>query len=143
MKAEELSIGNYVYSSFSDGPCKITGIEISEFGYPMVKLDNVVGDKDIASLSPTSIDLNIMNNNFIIDENYFYEYFKNKDIIVYNIDFIKDNSDGTSVVNKWHLFFNTQTCEVMIEDDPCMIVKYVHQLQNILRNSKCINEIKL
>ena len=47
MKANELMIGDWVYSTFCDKPCKVVGVEQYESGYANVKVTNVSGAKDI------------------------------------------------------------------------------------------------
>ena len=50
MKANELMIGDWVYSTFCDKPCKVIGIEQYESEYANVKVTNVTGAKDINSI---------------------------------------------------------------------------------------------
>lgn len=50
MKANELMVGDWVYSTFYDKPCKVIGIERYESDYANVKVTNVAGTKDINSL---------------------------------------------------------------------------------------------
>ena len=52
MKQRDLMIGDWVYSTFSDKPCQVLNFEESINGYGIVKVDNVYGVKDIASISP-------------------------------------------------------------------------------------------
>ena len=52
MEANEIQIGDWVYSTFSKLPCKVTYLKLHESGYASVETTNVVGVKDIAPLSP-------------------------------------------------------------------------------------------
>lgn len=68
MKANELMVGDLVYSSFSDIPCKVQYLELRESGYGSVKTSNVDGIKDIASLSPIPLTPEILEKNGFVKE---------------------------------------------------------------------------
>lgn len=64
MEEKELMIGDWLYCSFSHEPCQLLGIELYELtGYTFVKVTNVVGAKDIASLSPIPLTSEILKKN--------------------------------------------------------------------------------
>ena len=63
MKANELMIGDWVYSSFSKEPCRIVGIEEYPSEYCMVKVDKVYGAKDIVSLTHIPLTSEILERN--------------------------------------------------------------------------------
>lgn len=56
----DLMVGDYVYSTFSDKPCKVQAIELSEHGYGLVRVTGVEGVKDIASLTPIPLTAEIL-----------------------------------------------------------------------------------
>lgn len=68
MKANEIQIGDWVYSTFSKLPCKVTYLKLHESGYASVETTNVVGVKDITSLSPISLTPEILEKNGFIEE---------------------------------------------------------------------------
>ena len=70
MKANELMIGDWVYSSFtlSKLPCKVTYLKLHESGYGSVETTNVIGVKDIASLSPIPLTPEILEKNGFVKE---------------------------------------------------------------------------
>lgn len=75
MKANELMIGNWVYSTFCDKPCKVVGVEQYESGYAVVKVTNVSGAKDITSLTPIPLTPEILEkNNFCTPDGHIWEY---------------------------------------------------------------------
>lgn len=125
MKANELMIGDWVYSAFSDIPCKVQLLELRESGYGSVKTTNVDGLKDIASLSPIPLTPEILEKNGFthsFGDSDFYDYEKwEKKVDDKTIRVIKDH-DG--------LF-----CRV---DDNKLtrsmgIAPAVHTMQNIIR----------
>lgn len=62
----DLMVGDYVYSTFSDKPCKVQAIELSQHGYGSVWVTGVDGVKDIVSLSPIPLTAEIlMRNGFV------------------------------------------------------------------------------
>ncbi len=96
MRANELMIGDWVYSSFSNEPCQVTGIEVYGSGYGNVKVDKVVGAKEDASLTPIPLTKEILGKNgiewsyncgFFKEENHgFLELFKDNDGIYWSIN---------------------------------------------------------
>lgn len=63
MKTGELMIGDWVYSSFSSHPCKITHIGLFGDEYIEVGVTCVLGLKDIASLTPIPLTQEILEKN--------------------------------------------------------------------------------
>lgn len=61
----DIMVGDYVYSTFSDKPCKVQAIELSEHGYGSVRVTGVDGVKDIVSLSPIPLTSEILERNGI------------------------------------------------------------------------------
>ena len=71
MKANEIQIGDWVYSTFSKLPCKVMYLKLHESGYASVETTNVVGVKDIASLSPIPLTTEILEKNgFVVESRY-------------------------------------------------------------------------
>ena len=68
MEANEIQIGDWVYSTFSKLPCKVTYLKLHESGYASVETTNVVGVKDIASLSPIPLTPEILEKNGFVVE---------------------------------------------------------------------------
>ena len=63
MKANELMIGDWVYSTFCDKPCKVVGVEQYGSGYANVKVTNVSDTKDINSLISIPLTKEILEKN--------------------------------------------------------------------------------
>ena len=116
MKANELSvnelmIGDWMYSTFSESPCKVTYIKLHESGYGSVETTNVEGVKDISSLAPIPITQEILEKNGFSD------------------DYCDDDlSYAQSCGNIIGIHINGKN-GLMDE----MYFKYVHQLQQALR----------
>lgn len=115
MKANELMIGYWVYSTFCDKPCKVVGVEQYESGYANVKVTNVSGVKDINSLIPIPLTPEILEKNgfeFLIDT----WYLQTEERKPIHIRFM----DGFIAISI--------NCNIIP-----MGLKYVHQLQHALR----------
>lgn len=67
MIIEELSVGDWVYSSFCEQPCNVTHIAKTEHEYGIVGVTNVVGLKDVASLTPIPLTKEILEKNGFIE----------------------------------------------------------------------------
>ena len=76
LTAKDLMVGDWVYSTFSDKPCKVQAIELSEHGYGSVRLNGVDGVKDIISVSPIPLTAEILSKNN-------FEKHYDDDIIIY------------------------------------------------------------
>lgn len=130
MKANELMIGDWVYSSFSELPCKVTYLKLHESGYGSVETTNVVGVKDIESLSPIPLTPEILEKN----------------------GFKKFDFHDIEGQHQWSWWLDTLTSVSLwcreLNDDPkdgwmiriegtlamcCHKVEYVHELQQTLR----------
>ena len=74
MKAREIQIGDWVYSTFSKLPCKVTYLKLHESGYASVETTNVVGVKDIASLSPIPLTPEILEKNGFLNDGVSFWY---------------------------------------------------------------------
>jgi hypothetical protein len=72
----DLMVGDWVYSTFSDKPCKVQAIELSEHGYGSVRVTGVDGVKDIVSLSPIPLTAEVL------EKNNFEKHYDD-DIIIY------------------------------------------------------------
>lgn len=116
MKANELMIGYWVYSTFCDKPCKVVGVEQYESGYANVKVTNVSGAKDINSITPIPLTPEILEKNGFIKYTDFYMWKEESSEPVHLDNY---NEDG------WRLRINC-------DNIPCEC-KYVHQLQHALR----------
>ena len=118
MEANEIQIGDWVYSTFSKLPCKVTYLKLHESGYASVETTNVVGVKDMASLSPIPLTPEILEKNgFVQDgESWWYQDFR----------IVLSTSKGVSLVCGRQVKF-------------C----YIHQLQHALRLCEIKKEIVL
>lgn len=137
MKATDLMIGDWVYSTFSDTPCRVLSIGISNYGFGVVIVDNVGGAKDVASITPIPLTPEILEKNgFIIKKKW-----------------AQRGSFGDNPLIIWHLDDDPVTCdyrhELEIHDNatakihvrvPC---EYVHELQHALRLCEIKKEIEL
>jgi hypothetical protein len=63
LTAKDLMIGDWVNSTFSDKPCKVQAIDLSEHGYGSVRVTGVDGVKDIISISPIPLTAEILEKN--------------------------------------------------------------------------------
>lgn len=117
MKSNELMIGDWVYSAFTEHPCKVEGIEWVESGYAFVKVSGVDGYKCIESLSPIPLVQDILEKNEFKEYDGLYRLDIAEGVFV-NADF-KSKEPFVSVHN---------TC---YRATP--ISKYLHQLQHALR----------
>lgn len=128
MKPEELACGDWVYSSFYyEQPCQILGIELYEqTGYANVKTTEVVGAKDINSLSPIPLTRDIMEKNFEITYNN-SEIYKNFDCPF----FIIPRSNGKTAIALWS--HEDGTPFIKVGDVHYIRCYYVHQLQHLLK----------
>ena len=115
MKANELMLGDWVYSSFSDIPCEVQYLELRESGYGSVKTSNVDGIKDIVSLYPIPLTPEILEKNGFVNYEEDEENFHNEDCV-----FIKQNLGGYGAcLDKIRTISG--------------IFHYVHELQHALR----------
>lgn len=128
MKANELMIGDWVYSTFCDKPCKVIGIEQNESEYVNVKVTNVTGAKDINSLFFIPLTAEILEKNG-------FNYLNITDVWIWRegsslpIHLDNYNEDG------WRLLINC-------DNIPCEC-KFVNQLQHALRLCGIKKEIEL
>jgi hypothetical protein len=142
MKANELMIGDWVYSSFtlSKLPCKVTYLKLHESGYDSIETTNVIGVKDIASLSPIPLTPEILEKN----------------------EFIKQDFDGWECIHPDDSTFSYTDYRILwrIDYDNHLFIKkykgsntsaalqisginYVHQLQHAIRLCGIDKEITL
>lgn len=116
MKIDELTIGDWVYSSFSDIPCKVQYLELLESGYGSVKTSNVDGIKDIASLYPIPLTPEIL------EKNGFTRYGQ----VYANLQ----QWVGKFGDKRKSLFQDVRTGEWGMND---VWINYVHELQHVLK----------
>ncbi|MDY6287976.1 MAG: hypothetical protein SPM02_00845 [Bacteroidales bacterium] len=75
LTAKDLMVGDYVYSTFSNKPCKVQAIELTEHGYGSVRVTGVDGVKDIVSVSPIPLTPEILEQNgFVKHRDIFYRF---------------------------------------------------------------------
>ena len=119
----DLMVGDYVYSTFSDKPCKIQYIKLSEHGYGSVQVTGVDGVKDIVSLSPIPLTTEILDKNFEKDKYENYTYYEIND------DFCIRNNFGRIYLAQWI------DSECSLTQYPKLIIylESVEQLQHALR----------
>lgn len=137
MRAEELSVGNWVYSTFCKQPCKVTNIGLTEHGYCSVDVSTVIGLKDIASLTPIPLTAEILEKNGfeMADDTYtrptvFY-FSKDRRVQVSNLT---NSGDGY-----WCVHVDNEDFETIGSCD----VQYVHGMQNFLRLCKYELDLKI
>lgn len=142
MKATNLMIGNLVYSTFSQEPCRIVCIEQYPSEYCMVKVDKVVGIKDIVSLSEIPLTDEILSNNFEITpqtkSQWMEEVYDNEGETRYTID-VEKKLDGSP-----YLCY-IENCEADENVSTVFngLIRYVHELQNALHQCGIKKEITL
>jgi len=131
MKANELMVGDWVYSAFTEHPCKVEGIEWIESGYAFVKVSGVDGYKCIESLSPIPLTQEILEKNrFVNVEN------TQTSTIMYSF---RDSLFRIEVYD-----FNHITIDSYYTDSSCDIfISSIHELQHALRLCGIEKEITL
>ena len=117
MRLEELMVGDLVYSSFSDIPCKVQYLELRESGYGSVKTSNVDGIKDIASLYPIPLTPEIIEKN-----GFKYNPFGTG---FYECKTEEGNITCTKILDCWLFYINDN----MIPNH----FHYLHELQHALK----------
>jgi len=124
MKANELMVGDWVYSAFTEHPCKVEGIEWVESGYAYVKVSGVDGYKCIESLSPIPLVQDILEKNeFEVTRNITSS--RNKDVWALRVS-------KNKVFHITEHYNKRQFPYFWIELGSNSDIKYVHQLQNAL-----------
>lgn len=130
MEANELMIGDWVFSSFSELPCKVTYLKLHESGYGSVEITNVEGVKDITSLSPIPLTEAILEKNG-------FEY-KEGGTGMYGVEivprYLRDDVP-------FEIFCDGEPFAIWFKEP--INIKYVHQLQNALRLCGITREITL
>lgn len=126
----EYNIGDWVYSTFSDKPCRLTGIRLLEGDYADVKVEGVGEWKDINSLTPIPLTDEILRKNG-------FKY-HNGEVGMFGVTtasyyMLKDSP--------FRLYCDGQPYAVWFEDE--VDIKYVHQLQHVLGLCKIEKEIVL
>ncbi len=145
IQAEQLMIGDLVHCVTDNVTHEIESfgedrrLEVNGKPWYMVNgYFNVLSD-----VEPIAITKDIMDANFEFDEDYFDEFFKDQGTLPYKVLFTAIYSDGKTMKNYWRLMYNTTSGLVTIEDNPCIRVKYVHELQHMLRLMGLRGDIKL
>ena len=119
----DLMVGDYVYSTFSDKPCKVQAIELSKHGYGSVRVTGVDGVKDIVSLSPIPLTVEILMRNGFVKGIWGIYCLPNTDLAV-----------EVKAYGKMYLRYpDCQICEI----------KSVSHLQHLLRDFRIDKEITL
>lgn len=119
-------VGDYAYSSFSEHPCKITHIGSFGDGYIEVGVKNVLGLKDIASLSPIPLTEEFFKKNGFVLNDSFYPYYKKYESKDKRIIITDETNSGDGY---WYVHVDNEDYDTIGGCD----VKYVHQLQQLLR----------
>ena len=131
MRANELMIGDWVYSAFtiSELPCKITCLKNHEGEYTSIETTNVIGVTDIASLSPIPLTTEILEKNGFkpyIPENHLETVYACQDVskaVADELYALWPYRDGS-----FYLLLRVDG-----KDMVRMGVHYIHQLQHALR----------
>ena len=118
----DIRIGDYVYSTFSDKPCKVQAIELSEHGYGSVRVTGVDGIKDIVSLSPIPLTAEVLEKNGFIK---------------YLWDIYRLPKTDVSIEHIGSLFY------LRISNIRLFAIKSVSHLQHLLRDFNVDKEIVL
>ena len=138
MKTEELVIGDWVYSTFSKLPCKVTYLKLHESGYASVETTNVEGVKDITSLSPIPLTPEILEKNgmhlYNRKTNSLMEECNHSDCFEEDEDYRVELSLDYDGKIRWTINGDEYTI---------MPLDYVHQLQHALRLFDVPKEITL
>jgi hypothetical protein len=118
----DIMVGDYVYSTFSDKPCKVQEVKLSEHGYGSVRVSGVDGVKDIVSLSPIPLTAEILEQNGLKNYEEYPEY-----------------KIKTNEYEIWVIFDEPQNCVHIEKYDkgiPTIYhskILFVHELQHALR----------
>lgn len=128
LTARDLMIGDWVYSTFSNKPCKVQAIELSEHGYGSVRVSGVEGVKDIVSVSPIPLTAEVLEKNgFIKHRDMFYRFAVH--------------------INEFNGFMFTLVADFdgvfCLQSNRFVRFAFVHQLQNALRQLNTDKEIVL
>lgn len=130
MRAKELMIGDWVYSTFSDKPCKVIGIEQYESEYVNVKVTNVTGAKDINSLFFIPLTAEILEKNGFEKSNQISDtppYYMDEEGNIYY------SFEQNGVNRFWGWWQPDNVFEVPANAMGWISIKYVHELQHALR----------
>ena len=145
MKATELRLGDYVYSTFSNKPCKVIKLESSPEGYGSVCVDGVSGRKDVTSLTPIPLTAEILEKNG-------YERVPQPECANpyhWMMEKYEEESEGLlfrikAFNNPFHGMFvsidNPSACETISFGKQ---IKFVHELQHALRLCEIEKEVVL
>lgn len=125
LREKEIMIGDWVYSTFAEHPCKVEGIEWTESGYAYVKISGVDGYKCIESLSPIPLTTDILEKNGFV-ESHINECFSLRYTLIY---------DGIG--------FSLKYVRSVFQWLGPLDFKYVHELQHALKLCGIKKEIEL
>jgi len=128
MRANKLMIGDWVYSTFCDKPCKVIGIEQYESEYVNVKVTNVTGAKDINSLYFIPLTAGILEKNGFKKHNR-YQY-------IYKDNYCKVCVSFAPRIEVDGMDLGEPPINVSIEGalfDINMSISEIHELQHALR----------
>lgn len=120
MKALDYQLGNYV--RYKDNIIKIDAIHLRKVGFHS-RNDKLAWVR-IGCIEPIRITKVFMDKNFEFNKDYYIKYFADTDI---HLPYILNLSNN----NTWNMILMDDS--LTIEDDPIIHIKYVHQLQNILK----------
>lgn len=132
----DLRVGNWVYSSFSETPCKVNEVRLHDSGYGSCKVTGVDGYKDVASLSPIPLTGEILEKNGIkklVIQTFEVTYCCNTPYI--SCTFFK-------LLKYWLVTVGPAGSKKYPYTESSGI-KYVHQLQNILHDAGIEKEIAI
>lgn len=120
MKALDYQLGNYV--RYKDNIIKIDAIHSKKIGFH--SRNDRLSWVRIGCIEPIRVTKIFMDKNFEFNKDDYIKYFA--DVIDIH-PYILNLSDNTT----WNILFKDDS--LIIEDDPIIHIKYVHQLQNILK----------
>lgn len=133
---KEIMIGDWVYSMFSEHPCKVKGIEWTESEYAFVNVSGVDGYKCIESLSPILITTDILEKNG-------FEKMGEGRFLLENLEdnyWVKFYPKDTNYTCGGYNYIDLDCGCISIREFP---IEFVHQLQHVLRLCGIKKEIEL
>lgn len=135
MKGSKFTVGDYVYSSFSKEPCMILCIDAYDEGYASVKVNRVVGTKDLASLSPIPLTGEILEKNGFVHKDKLHDEFghevKGQSV---TLDFDMTNDEKNAKLKIWLCISTSNPNDGLMPHRYFEgYIEYVHELQHALR----------
>lgn len=130
MNSEELMIGDLV--QFSGNVIKVEEI-LADGINPMWDFNENYGcEVDNADLQPIPLTPEILDKNFKEKEKDTIGYYQRNKLVPYMVD-MRGVDIPNEFITKWNLIWDEVGKYLTIEDDPLIKIRYVHELQHVLR----------